>query len=255
MHRGFRTSVQLLMSYLQDMGDAIKKIQKQHEEIVGKLEAAKSGVPDPSPPNLGEKTIQLDLNDEQIKLLTDVMKSAQSQKSSYPNLTFRMSFVYLVATFDAFIADVFLEVARARPEILKTSKKQLPYDRLLEFQSLDELVSFIASRELNELGYKSIKDQSDYYQDRFGVALQDSGILLAELTELRAARNLLVHNNGLVNHIYLEQVSGSKYKAGDNVQVDSDYFNRAVKSFQAVASFVTAKLIEKHAAKLPSGAA
>jgi len=187
-----------------------------------------------------------------MDLLVEVMKFAQGHTSAYPNLTFRMSFVYLVALFDAFLADVFSKVVRIRPGILKSSKKQIFYDRLLEFGSFEALVEFIASRELNELSYKSIKDQPDYYRDRFGVAIEESGVTVSELIELRATRNLLVHNNGLVNHIYLEQVPSSMYKAGDDVQVDTNYFGQAVKSLDAVAEFITAKLIEKHATKPPA---
>lgn len=252
IHLGYRQSVGLLRGYLKHIGGAIKKLQKDHEAIVAKLEAVKSGVADPSPSKSGEKTVKVELSPEEMDVLVKAMKFAQGHTSEYPNLTFRMSFVYLVALFDAFLADVFSEVARARPEILKSSKKQISYDRLLEFGSFDALVEFIASRELNELSYKSIKDQADYYRDRFGVALEDSGVPISELIELRAARNLLVHNNGVVNHIYLELVPSSTYKAGDDVTVDTSYFDKAAKSLEAVAAFIAAKLIEKHASTPPA---
>lgn len=255
IHLGYKQSVGLLKGYLKHIGGAIAKLQKEHEAIAGKLEAARSGAPDPSPPKSGEKTITLELKPEEMDLLVKAMKFAQGHTSEYPNLTYRMSSVYLVALFDAFLADVFSEVARARPKILSSSKKQISYDRLLEFDSFDALVEFIASRELNELSYKSIKDQADYYRDRFGVALEDSGVPVSELIELRATRNLLVHNNGVVNHIYLELVPSSTYKAGDDVKVDANYFDQAVKSLEAVAAFITTKLAEKHATKPPADGA
>ena len=247
IHRSYAQSVGLLKGYLRHMGDAIKTLQKQQEEIVAKLEAAKSGDPDLTRPSSGEKTIKL--NAEQLDALTKVMLDAEGNTAAYPNLTFRMSFVYLVALFDAFLADIFSEVVRARPTILKSSKKQISYDRLLEFETFEAMVEFIASRELNDLNYKSIKDQAEYYRDRFGVVIDDSSVSVSELVELRCTRNLLVHSNGIVNHIYLEQVSGSMYRSGDEVQVDAEYFGSAANSLGSVASFITAKLIEKHAGK------
>lgn len=250
IHRGYVRSVELLRSYLWHMGDATKKLQKEHEAIVTKLEAVKSGKPDPSPPKQGEG-LQVELSIEQMDLLVELVKSAQGRTAAYPNLTFRMSFVYLVALFDAFLADVFSEVVRTRPGIMKSSKKQISYDRLLEFGSFDALVEFIANREINEISYKSIKDQAEYYRDRFGVAIEESGVPVSELAELRATRNLLIHNNGLVNHIYLEQVASSTYKTGDEVHVDAGYFDQAVKRLDAVALFITGRLIEKHANRPP----
>jgi hypothetical protein len=245
IHLGYGQSVGLLRGYLRHMGDAIKKLRKEHQALVVKLEAVSSGKPDPSPPNQGEG-LQVELSSKEMDLLVEAMKFALGNTAAYPNLTFRMSFVYLIALFDAFLADVFTEVVRVHPGILKSSKKQISYDRLLEFGSFEALVEFIASREINEVSYKSIKDQAEYYRDRFGVALEESGVLVSELVELRATRNLLIHNNGLVNHIYLEQLASSTYKLGDEVQVDASYFDQAVKSLDEVASFITRRLIEKH---------
>ncbi len=59
---------------------------------------------------------------------------------------------------------------------------------------------------MTELSYKSIRDQADYYRERFGIAIEDSGIPFGDLVELRAIRNILIHNNGIINHIFLEQV-------------------------------------------------
>jgi len=252
--RNYRQSVVLLEGYLQHIGEAIKKVHEHNETIVKKFEAAKAGAPDPSPVNADEKTVRLELKPEDMDFLIDVMRSAKSSSSQYPDVTYRMSFVYLVALFDAFLSDVFSQVARARPNLLKSSKKQVSYDKLLEFGSFEALIEFIASRELNELSYKSMKDQADYYRDRFGVALDDSGVPVSELIELRSTRNLLVHNNGVVNQIYLELVPNSTYRAGDYVKLDASYFDQAVRSLKEVAAFITEKLIEKHANK-PSAAA
>ena len=243
----YTQSVRLLIGYLRHIRDAINDIQARHAQIVAKFEAAASGDSDPSPPSPDEKAIQLDLNAKQLDAIIAIMQDAEGNTAAYPNLTYRMSFVYLVAIFDAFLSDIFTEVAHARPEILTSKKKQVSYAKILELGNFEAMVDFIASRELNELSYKSIKEQADYYEDRFGVALRDSGVSVNELMELRCTRNLLVHNNGIVNHIYLEQVSGSSYRSGDEVKVDAEYFDHAVESFNSIVTFVTAELIEKHA--------
>lgn len=245
IHRNYAKSLALLKGYLLVIDFSRKRLKKEQGELFAKLQALHSGEPDPFPPEPGVRTFQL--SDEQVDLVLKLGRMAEEEQSAHPNLTLRMSFVYLVALFDAFLTDIFANVVKTRPTILKSSKKQITYDRLLEFGTFEAIVEFIASRELNELSYKSIKDQADYYRDRFGVALEDSGVSVNELVELRCTRNLLVHTNGVVNHIYLEQVSGTTYKSGDDVQVDAEYFSHAVKSLEAVASFITAKLIEKHA--------
>jgi hypothetical protein len=241
-----KQSVNLLRGYRGHIDGSIKELQKKHENIIASLEAARLGKPDPGLFTSGE---QVTLSRELADKLEVAMKFIHGHTVEYPNLTYRMLFVYLVALFDAFLADIFSEIVRARPHILRTSKKQITYDKLLEFNSFDALVNFIVSREMNELSYKPILDQVKYYRERFGVGIEESGIEVSELIELKATRNLLMHNNGVVNHIYMELVPDGAYKLGEEVKVDVSYFDKALKSLETVADFITEKLIEKHGGK------
>lgn len=246
IHKTYADAVLLLSAYVQDIDEAIKKIQADHDTLITKLVTVRSGQPDLTPPSPGQKLIQLKLSEEQTDLIIDVMKRAQSHAGAYPGLALRMSFVYLVALFDAFLTDAFEAVIHQRPEMLK-SKKQISYEKLLDFSSLDSLVEYMAKREMNELSYKSIKEQAEHYRDRFGVSLEASGVSLPVLVELRAARNLLVHSNGVVNHIYLEQVAATSYALGESIVVERTYFDSAVQSLNKVAAHVANALAEKHA--------
>lgn len=174
------------------------------------------------------------------------MKLVQGHKAMYPTLTLRMSFVYLMALFDAYLSDTFEAVVRSKPEVLR-SKKQLTYEKALEFSSMEDLIKYLAMREINELSYRSIKDQVDYYRDRFGFAISECGVSVDTLTELRARRNIFVHNNGMVNHLYLELVPLTAYTLGEIITVSSEYFEDAVRTLGQVASFATTSLTEKFA--------
>lgn len=245
--RGYKESVALLNSYLRHVDTAVTKLHVQHQRLAARFEAAKAGEADPNPPKANEEIWPMELTEHQVDLVIKVMKWSVGQSAAYPNITHRMSFVYLVALFDAFLSDAFSAVAKARPGILKSSKKQISYERVLEFGSIGALIEFIVTRELNELSYKSIGDQAEYYKDRFGVSLGDSGIAIAALVELRATRNLLVHNNGIVNQIFIELVPETTLNIGDAVKIDASYLEIAMKNLAIVAEFATRRLIDKHA--------
>lgn len=246
IHRTYSESVLVLSTYVRHIDRAIQKIQAEHETLVTKLVAVRAGEPDPTEHAPGEKVIELTLEEAEVDVLVKMMKLAQGHTTMYPTLAFRMSYVYLMALFDAYLSDIFEVVIKSRPEMLR-SKKQITYEKALEFSSIDDMVEYLAKRELNELSYKSIKDQADYYRDRFGITIADSGVSIETLTELRCRRNLLVHNNGVVNHIYVELVPDTTFKLGDTIPVDSEYFDAAVKSLALVAAFVASALAEKHA--------
>src|SRR5258706_12959123 len=213
-------SVFRLASYVEDIDRAIQKLRAEHENLSKKLAAIKEGKPydDPEEKKPGVKLVQVTLEKKDLDIIVDAMQLKQGHIEKYPGLAFQMAFVYLVATFDALLTDIFAAVINSKPAILK-SKKQITYDKLLEFGSTTELIDYLAKRELNELSYKSMKEQAEYYVDRFGISLATSGVSVEELIELRSTRNLLVHNNGVVNHLYHEQVPTSSYKIGQHVQV------------------------------------
>ena len=73
----------------------------------------------------------------------------------------------------------------------------------------------------------------------------NSGVSIEELTELRSTRNLLVHNNGVVNHIYLEQVAGAQYGLGERLSINAAYFEAADKKLRKVVQYLASELAAK----------
>lgn len=160
-------------------------------------------------------------------------------------MLFEMAFIYLLAAFDAYVADVFGAAMRSRPETLKSSQKQLTYQIIVEQHERGALLDYMVQRELHELSYKSIGDQAEYFKKKFKIDLQDSGVSVETLTELRACRNALVHNAGVVNYLYLDAVRASEYRLGERVKVSEHYWSAAFGSIYRVAEFLLDALVAK----------
>lgn len=236
-------ATRLLSMYVRDINGAIENIQKRNAVLTHRLVCFREGRPNDVPLlKEGEKTVTIELEIDALDEFIELTKLPQS----YPSLASRMAYVNLIATFDAFLTDIFEAVILSRPEILK-SKKQLTYEKILDFTSRTDLILYLAKRELNELSYKSAKDQADYYKERFGIVLTDSGVSMDELVELRTTRNVLVHNNGIVNHIFLDQLPTTTYKLGDSVIIDLAYFDSAASSLNKIADFLVIQLSSKYA--------
>lgn len=248
IHQTYLESVFRLTSYVKDISNAIQDLRTRHDKLSKKLVAAKEGMPfdDPEAKKPGAQLIQLELKDEELEVMIEAVQLKQGYVEKYPDFAFEMAFVYLVATFDAFLTDIFEAVIISKPAILK-SKKQISYDKLLDFASTSELIDHLAKRELNELSYKSINEQAEYYKDKFGVSLVVSGTPIEDLIEIRSARNLLVHNNGIINHIYLDQVKASPYNLGEHVRIDAAYFQAANKKLRKVVQYLATELTTKFA--------
>jgi hypothetical protein len=239
----YRLSTWELTAFIEDSQSAITEISQENGQIAEKLRKVQQGESVENE-KTDEKTISIKLSKTEMDLLVSVMTQRVEVIDKYPRLLVSMAFIYLVALFDAFLTDVFAAVLIERPDALK-SKKQLTYDKILELQQKGELVAFMARREINELSYKSMADQSDYYKAKFNIDLADSEVELAALIEIRARRNLLVHNNGVANDIYMEAVKHTTYNLGERVEITFDYWNECKERLNSVADFVHKSVLEK----------
>lgn len=190
------------------------------------------------------RSVELVLSREEFAQLRNVMKWRVDTISKHPALLLNMSFVNLIAIFDAFLADIFIAVLVSKPAMLK-SGKQLSYETIISFPSGDDLIRHMASREIHDVGYKSISDQWAYYRDRFGVEVDKSGVDINEIIEMWAERNLLIHNNGIVNDIYLQSVGLPRLKRGDRVEITLAHWQGFASNLELLATFVRDSLLVK----------
>jgi hypothetical protein len=247
----------MLSQYVEDSEEGFRKLSDENEIVSDKIHRArksgKSGkfIIQEIKSFENEKTVKTSFSEDEFDILISAMEHRIGLLQSYPGLLYRMAFIYLVALFDAFLADVFQLVLVARPQALR-SKKQLTYEKILEFSSHEDLVRYLVQRELHELAYQSIRDQFSYYESRFNVSLAKSGVPIEVLTEIRAARNVLVHNNGIVNHIYLELVHEAKYNLNDQLVISLEYWKQAEESLKTVAAHVHGSLRDKFASPCES---
>ena len=150
----------------------------------------------------------------------------------YPNLLTEMAFIYRVALFDAFVPDMMKAVLLHHPGILtyrdknseRNEQKKLTWGDVLNLHAKGILVQSLVDREVGQISRQSVKEQIKWVASRLQVSLVSDAGREAVLIEIAARRNILVHNNGIVNQQYLTDVPSSPLKDGERVVVDNDYW-------------------------------
>jgi hypothetical protein len=207
-----------------------------HAKIVARLE----GKP-PPPPEPGD--VFIPLTDEEAKWLKDLAENYLQHAGRFRTMLLDMALVNLVALLDAFLADSFTAVLAARPEMLRSRQRQLSYETVLSFDDYEQLTTHMAQREIGGTSYKSMPDQLAYYKQRFNVDLeQTEDVSVPDLVEAVARRNLLLHNNGVVNLTYLALVPQARASIGDTLEVDDAYWERAAENIPRAAREVGSAL-------------
>ncbi|MGO9920465.1 MAG: hypothetical protein ACLQIB_37965 [Isosphaeraceae bacterium] len=135
-----------------------------------------------------------------------------------------LSFVQLTTLFEAFVFD-FLRLLLTNDPRHLAQKKQIEVGVALSAADRGALVLLVAERELNELKYDRPRAWFDYMSKivKLGCPTADE---IERIAEMKAARDLLIHNSGIVNRIYLDKAGTKKrYAVGDKVVIDRPYFD------------------------------
>jgi hypothetical protein len=133
------------------------------------------------------------------------------------------SVVQMVAMVEALLGDLLRAVILRYPRKIG-EKKSVPIGKLLQSKSIEEIHSSIADAVLNELAYKSPQEFAKEIEPLLTVDLLQSPAYHRYI-EIKATRDIIVHNRGLANDIYVRKAgSHSRAVSGQLLTIDNQYF-------------------------------
>lgn len=149
--------------------------------------------------------------------------------------------VQLVTILDALLGDVVRSVVVRYPQKLG-AKRTIPLQSLLEAQSLEEVHLRATDALLNELSYKSPTDFASAMQELLSINLAECPAF-HKYVELKATRDIHIHNRGVVNETYLKKTgSHSRARSGAALPVDIQYFLESYEGCLQVTEWLEAEL-------------
>ena len=127
-----------------------------------------------------------------------------------------------VALFEHLFFDFIKILLLDRPERL-SKKKQIDYGTIFEVSSKEELLIKLVDRELNEVKYKNVAEWFAYLDKLVGLP-EFTKEELNKLAEAKACRDILVHNAGVANQIYIHKSGdAARFNEGQKIDVSGDY--------------------------------
>jgi hypothetical protein len=152
--------------------------------------------------------------------------------------------VSAVATVEDFIANNLRMVLHAYPAKIGKDRR-LSVEELQSSGSLSIALNTLVSKEILSMLYKSPRDYMRYFMETLSIELKAADIDM--YVEIKAARDLIVHNGGLVNLIYLEKAGRkSRAKEGQLVPVDKDYFDASIRVMKELVHSTFQQMLKVH---------
>lgn len=154
-------------------------------------------------------------------------------KDRYQHLGLRQlpinSIYQLITTIEALFFDILRDILIQFP-VKIPNKKKFDVEILLEAKSLDEIKLNLINVIINEIAYKSPKEFAEEFNKYVGVNLLEKPAFHRYI-ELKATRDIYIHNQGIANEIYLSKAdSSARVKSGEFLPVDIQYFLQSYES-------------------------
>ena len=162
------------------------------------------------------------------------------------------SLILLVTYFENTIAKIFKEDLQNHPKIMSLDTKMVSYKILEMSNNIEDVREYLIENEVASMMYKSLADWMDYFKKNIKLHLKYVISILPELTEIIARRNIIVHNNSIVNNIYLNLVSEEYRKNinyGDILTVDKEYILKAINMIESTGMAIILEMWISEAAK------
>lgn len=149
----------------------------------------------------------------------------------------------MLSSTESFLFDVLEHVLRLFPRKLTVTPqgnqvgKDIPISLLFDASDLAALISSVIQTRLHSLAYASPRQYLAYFKVVTGVNTEERAF--RNFIEIKATRDLLIHNRGLINNVYLQKVGeNARGSVGDLIEINEKYFKHAVAQLKRVSGIV-----------------
>lgn len=135
-----------------------------------------------------------------------------------------------VSAFEVVVSAVLNDYYRTHPGAMGASEKEFSLDDLNAFDSLDDATTVAIQRRVERLLFESFEEWSNEFDKRLKLPFESLCIDWTATRELFARRNLLIHNAGKVNQVYLARMGyqDKSIPVGTVLTVDEEYVRAAI---------------------------
>jgi hypothetical protein len=149
--------------------------------------------------------------------------------------TLEVSIARSVDAFDHYLSQILLKVFTKRPDIFRASEYKAEVREFIEAGSVPEFMKRFAEKRVNELSYMGLPKIIEYLNNRLGLGFDIKDPSFQVACELIEVRNILVHNAGRVNKLFLQRTGRTDLHEGDLYPLTFEYQRSEFKKLISIA--------------------
>ncbi len=215
-------------------------IERIRAALAGKITLKKDKTKD-------EASVSIDVKGPEGRAFHDAIEEL-SRASEPIELLFRSVLTSLVSSVECFLAQIIYTYYEMIPGAMSESDKVFSYNDLKAFDSVQDARVHLIERKVTDLMRGSFSEWIVFFKSGPKLAMSYLDPYMDVLVETCERRNLLIHNDGIVNSIYLSKVAPSLrtgMKKGSRIQLTKEYLDERINYFELYSVLIAAELWKK----------
>jgi len=151
--------------------------------------------------------------------------------SDRERLLYGNALIALVSAAEWFLAQVLHFHFRRQPGSLGLRDKVFSYEDLERFGVVEDAKRYLVDSKVEDVLRGSVEDWINFLKTKVSLSMGYLSSSVTALIEISQRRNLLVHNGGIVNSIYMSRVDASLRKGiqvGKPIELTREYLDRSI---------------------------
>lgn len=158
-----------------------------------------------------------------IYLSLDRLLQKQEEYDALLEYLYSNLIVSISSSYDHFLSSL-LKMIIIDKKMVGLVDKNISLKEALKYENKEELFSFCVEEKISELMRKSHREQIKWVEQKYNIDIVNSFSEWKTIFEFFQIRNIIVHNDGIVNKIFIEElsengISSEKYTIGKKLSI------------------------------------
>lgn len=227
-----------LFRHLNDSWIFMELIRPGFERAAKKLRATK---------DLDKKTYKVPKEDgkskdDQIEMINSFRRDEEVGGLYYYQYNyglFETNIISAISRTEAFIQDCLVIVINSFPRKLSilADKSGIPLDLFLGHDRREDIINRYVALKCEGLMFAKPSEYIEKLKKVLDIEIDDD--LILDYIEIKASRDIIIHNNGKINELYVNK-AGKKARGavGNNLKVDYEYFRHVIAKLKRLSGII-----------------
>lgn len=149
------------------------------------------------------------------------------QLIAQPDILNESTLMMILVKYEEAIAGIYRFLVMKFPD-LYLNKKSISYSEFLSSGTdIEDIKKHFVDKEVEEFMRSALKDWYNTFSTKHKMNFSAIDNELVDFKEMYYRRNIFVHNQGVVNEVYVKNVENTKYKIGESLKVDKNYIEKS----------------------------